>query len=260
MTAWEAFLLGLVQGITEFLPVSSSGHLELSQYFLGFQHLDQYILFNLICHLGTLLAIFYIFFPQIKYSLTHRKGFLLVVLGTLPLVPLVFILKPIKALFDQPQYLGYCFLLSAGLIFLSSFYHLKRNFSHRSRWWDSLTIGLFQAIAILPGISRSGSTISAARLLGWQKEEAVNFSFLLAIPAILGGTILEVLHLLKSPASEIAPIGGIQFFIGFLTSFIIGCLALKLLIRMTVQDKWIYFAWYCLFIGLTAIVYFNIFD
>ena len=102
MTIWEACLLGLVQGITEFLPVSSSGHLELSQYFLGFQQLDRYILFNLICHLGTLVAIFCVFLPQIKHSLTHRKEFLYVLLGTLPLVPLVFILKPIKPFLQKP--------------------------------------------------------------------------------------------------------------------------------------------------------------
>ncbi|MBA3723179.1 MAG: undecaprenyl-diphosphate phosphatase [Parachlamydiaceae bacterium] len=255
MTTWEAIFLGIVQGLTEFLPVSSSGHLELAQYFLGFQDLNRYIFFNLICHLGTLFAIFYIFFPQIKQGLTTQKRFLQVFLGTLPLVPLVFMLKPIKSVFDQPQYLGYCFLISFALIFASATYFRIR----KTKWQDPLTIGIFQAIAILPGISRSGATISAARLLGWQKEEAVTFSFLLAIPAILGSLILETWQLIHAPVSEIAPVGAMQFIFGFVVSFIIGCFALKLLIRMTLQDKWIYFAWYCLVLGILTTFYFNYF-
>ena len=259
MTAWEAILLGVVQGVTEFLPVSSSGHLELSQYFLGFKDLDRYIFFNLVCHLGTLGSILYVFFPQIKSSLTTQSKFLQVVVGTLPLIPLVFILKPIKSLFDQPQYLGGCFLISALLIFAGALYHgKKRQDRARFQLRDSLTIGLFQAFAIVPGISRSGATISAARLLGWQKEEAVSYSFLLAIPAILGGVLIEIFQLIKLPAADIASISLLQFLVGFLTSFGVGCVALKFLIRMTIQDKWIYFAWYCLAIGLFTTLYFNL--
>jgi undecaprenyl-diphosphatase len=254
MTTWEAIFLGVIQGLTEFLPISSSGHLELSQYFLGFKDLDRYVFFNLICHLGTLAAIFCVFWMQIKQSFMQASRFWQVVLGTLPLFPLVLVLKPLKSVFDQPQYLGVCFLISFVLILSSSLYLRKRQMRP---WKDALTIGLFQAVAVLPGISRSGATISAARLLGWQKEEAVTFSFLLAIPAILGATVLEIWQLLRTPASAMAPIAAAQFVLGFATSFIMGYLALKLLIRMTSQDKWIYFAWYCLFIGLFTLFYFN---
>lgn len=256
MTTWEAIFLGIIQGLTEFLPVSSSGHLELSEYFLGFQNLHHYILFNLISHIGTLCAIICIFFAQIKQSLTSRNHFLAVVWGTLPLFPLLFILKPIKAIFDQPQYLGFCFLLSSVILFAGLFLRFRKDSS--PHWYDPFTIGLFQTVAILPGISRSGATISAARLLGWQKEEALSYSFLLAIPAILGGTVVEIYQVTHIPASEMASIGLNQFFIGFLTSFLVGCLALKLLIRMTIQNKWIYFAWYCLVVGIMTILYFNI--
>lgn len=255
MTNWEAIFLGIIQGLTEFLPVSSSGHLELSEYFLGFQDLHRYILFNLISHVGTLCAIFYIFITQIKQSLTNSSRFWQVVCGTLPLFPLVLILKPIKAVFDQPQYLGICFIISSVLLFAGIYFRFRK--APTQGWKGAFTIGLFQAVAILPGISRSGATISAARLLGWQKEEAISFSFLLAIPAILGGTVLELLQLYRIPSSEMAPIGLTQFMISFLTSFIIGCLALKLLIRMTVQDKWSYFAWYCLVLGALTTLYFN---
>lgn len=260
MTLLEALFLGIVQGLTEFLPVSSSGHLELTQYFLGFEHLDRYILFSLVCHLGTLCAIFYVLFPQVKACLSNKSKAWQVILGTLPLFPLVLILKPIKSLFDKPEYLGYCFLVTAVLIFISALYKFRpQKTDSESSTKDSITIGLFQAIAVLPGISRSGATISAARLLGWQKEEAITYSFLLAIPAILGGTFLEILQLFKLPQEQIAFISPLHFFVGFFTSFFIGCLALRFLIRMGTQDKWIYFAWYCLGIGLFTTVYFNFF-
>lgn len=261
MTTWEAIVLGIIQGLTEFLPVSSSGHLELGQYILGFQDLHRYLLFNLICHLGTLLAICSVFFPQIKQSVTtHKTRFFQVMIGTLPLFPLVFLLKPIKAVFNQPNYLGLCFLFSAFLLFMGVSYRVRKQApSSQNRWKDSLTIGFFQAIAILPGVSRSGATISAARLLGWQKEEALSFSFLLAIPAILGGTILEALQLFLAPDTLSFPVTFTQFVAGFLASFLVGRLALRLLIRLLAQDQWVYFAWYCLFLGIITTMYFNIF-
>ncbi len=261
MTTIEAILLGVIQGITEFLPVSSSGHLELAQYFLGFQNLSRYTLFNLVCHLGTLGAITTIFFSQIKQSLTIQKTRLLqIAIATLPLFPLVFIMKQIKAVFDQPQYLGICFLITAAFIFFSlKGRPLTTDIRPRNRWIDPLTIGVFQAVAILPGISRSGATISTALLLGWEKQEAISFSFLLAIPAILGGTVLEVIHLIRTPVEEWAPISAEQFLVGFATSFAVGCFALWLLMRMVAQNKWSYFGWYCLLLGITTTLYFNFF-
>lgn len=255
MTTWEAIFLGIIQGLTEFLPISSSGHLELSQYLLGFEQLHRYVFFNLICHLGTLFAIFYVFASQIKQAFIQRERTWQILLGTLPLFPLVLILKPIKAVFDQPQYLGWCFLLSALFLFLGSFYQLK-SIPDRSklRWKDVLTIGLFQAVAVLPGVSRSGTTISTARLLGWQKEEAMTFSFLLAIPAILGGITLESIQLFKSTSTSF--LNPSALFWGFATSFLTGCLALWLLKRIMLRDGWHYFAWYCLAIGLLTTAYF----
>lgn len=258
MTILQAFLLGLVQGITEFLPISSSGHLALSQYLLGFNHPQDFILFDLVCHLGTLGAIFYVLFPLIKSSLTtQRSRFWQVVIGTLPLFPLVLILKPLKALFDHPQLLGPCFLVSACLLFASLYWRFPFNIrEEKRRWQEPLTIGCFQAVAILPGISRSGATISAARLLGWQKEEAIQFSFLLAIPAILGGAVLEGWKVWQAQASALADVNPWIFIVGFGTSFVVGCLALRLFIRLVVQDKWHYFAWYCLLLGIATTVYF----
>lgn len=258
MTTWEAFLLGLVQGITEFLPVSSSGHLALSQHLLGYSHLQDYLFFDVVCHLGTLLAIVVVFFSSIKQSLTtHTLRFWQLILATLPLFPLVLLIKPLKVIFAQPEFLGPCFLFSSALIFCGIFYRFPLNQKQLNKnWKDPLVIGTFQAIAIFPGISRSGATISAATLLGWTKEEAVRFSFLLAIPAILGSTILESIHVFRFP-QLIAKVPQSAYIVGFLTSLVVGYAALKALIQVVIHDRWIYFAWYCLFIGLITTFYFN---
>jgi undecaprenyl-diphosphatase len=199
----------------------------------------------------------YIFFSQIKNTLTtqHRQLFQ-IILGTLPLFPLVLILKPIKAVIDHPQYLGLCFIFSACLIFAGVYFRLRMY--KADSWKDCLTIGLFQAVAVLPGISRSGATISAARLLGWNKQDAIQFSFLLAIPAILGGTILEIWQFSNLPTLDIPSISVGQFFTGFFTSFIVGCASLWAVMQIMAQDKWVYFAWYCLFIGIGTTLYFQI--
>lgn len=259
MSTFEAILLGILQGLTEFFPVSSSGHLELGQIFLGLTNLEQYVLFDLVCHLGTLLALFIVFFKQIKETfLSDRVRFAQVVLGTLPLFPLVLFIKPLKALFDQPQYLGYCFLFTAFLLYTGiRVGEYAQRVRSKKRWQDPLIIGTFQAIAVFPGVSRSGATISAGRFLGWKQEEAVTFSFLLAIPAILGGVALELLQLLKSDTA-FPPLEGMQYIAGFLSSLVVGYLALRWLIRLSANGHLIYFVWYCVVIGIATLFYFNI--
>lgn len=260
MTIIEACILGIIQGITEFFPVSSSGHLKLAQHFLGLKDLDQYILFDLVCHLGTLLAIIIVFFRRIKGMFLQYPALLMqVFLATLPLFPLLLLITPIKTAYASPAYLGFFFLGTAAILFtgvrfgkISSENNLRRN------WWrDALLIGTWQAAAILPGISRSGSTISGARLLGWSPSEAITFSFLLAIPAILGGTVLELWHLLRHPGT-IADLPLYCYFCGFILSFCIGWAALGLLMRAAVHNKFMYFAWYCLALGLATTYYFHL--
>ncbi len=259
MTTLDAIILGIVQGLTEFLPVSSSGHLKLVQHLLGLQNLDHYLLFDLACHLGTLLAIALIFFRAIANlfvgQTTHMRQ---VALATLPLFPLVLIMKPIQAAYAEPAYLGVFFLLTASILFLGVFYGKTVPESQRCRhvWRDALVIGTWQALAILPGVSRSGSTISGARLLGWSAQDAVVFSFLLAIPAVLGGTCLELFKLWKHPEA-VASVAAAHYLIGFFTSFIVGVAALRLLVFVATHNKFIYFAWYCLFLGLATTAYFS---
>lgn len=255
----EAIILGIIQGLTEFLPVSSSGHLILFQALFGYDQLDQYILFNLICHLGTLLAVCWFFFDKIKVLiLSDRSGAKKLLLATLPLFPLVFFLKPLKILY-QPEFLGLFFLTTAFLLYLGiRFGQRTSDLSLQKRKWkDPLIIGCFQAVAVLPGISRSGSTISAAQILGWGTQEAITFSFLLSIPTILGATALEVMHLWKFPADILSQVSILQYVAGFFTSLITGSFALFLIQRLAVKQKFLYFVWYCLVLGIFTLIYFN---
>lgn len=261
VTTIEALILGMVQGLTEFLPVSSSGHLTLFQALFGYRDLQQFIVFDLVCHLGTLGAIFLVFWRAIWQMITEQRTRLMqVILGTLPLFPLVLLIKPIKAVFDQPQYLGCFFLLTAALLYAGIRWGFNRTpvELQKTRWRDPLAIGLFQAAAILPGVSRSGATISGARLLGWSGSEALTFSFLLAIPAILGGVTVELLQIFLKP-EKVGSIsfGWLPYLVGFTTSFLFGWGALLLLKQLAAKQQFMYFVWYCLAVGIFALMYFN---
>jgi undecaprenyl-diphosphatase len=259
MTTIDAIILGIVQGLTEFLPVSSSGHLLLIEHFLGLEDLDRLIIFDLICHLGTLLAITAFFFTSIKNLLAKEEKTQLwqLVIATLPLFPLVLIMKPIKAVYSDPSYLGFFFLFTALILFLGVLFAKVKPAQPPRPWRDALVIGTWQAMAILPGVSRSGSTITGARLLGWDAREAVFFSFLLSIPAVMGGTCLEIFKLWKNPEIALS-LPWSCYLAGFFVSFAVGYGALKLLIRLAVQNKFAYFAWYCLFLGLAVASYFHL--
>jgi undecaprenyl-diphosphatase len=263
VTILDALILGIVQGLTEFLPVSSSGHLKLFQSLLGLQQLDHYILFDLVCHLGTLLAIVLIFFQQIKSAALFQNStrFWQIVIGTLPLFPLVLIMKPIKAIYADPSYLGFFFIVTAIILFLGIRFGktLPPKEQDQHPWRDAFCIGLWQAFAIFPGVSRSGSTISGARLLGWIPQDAVTFSFLLAIPAILGGVTLEFIKWWQHPELTVS-IPLTHYLTGFLFSFFVGFFSLKALMRFVVTNRLSYFAWYCLILGLATTYYFHIYS
>lgn len=263
MTYFQAFLLGIVQGITEFIPVSSSGHLVLLQSIFGFEDPHRYLLFDLVCHLGTLFSIFVIFAKRIA-SLFGKdvRTLIQVAIGTLPLGILVFLISYIEKIFANPWLLSISFSLTAVLLFLTSM--CKKDTPplvlQKRSWRDAFIVGLFQLVAVVPGISRSGSTIAAARFLGWPKRDAVTFSFLLAIPAILGGLSFEVLRTFFSSSHSLQPTAVSDFgvyAIGFMTSFISGCASLALLIRLVLSNSLVYFAWYCLFLGIFCAIYFS---
>lgn len=255
MTLWQAFILGLIQGITEFLPISSSGHLILAERLFGLENLQDYTLFNLTCHIGTLLAILIALRAPIKETCNpQEKTFWQILLATLPLFPIALFLKPLKSLFAAPALLGPCFLISAIFLFLGVYW--KRPFSYllKRPWQSALTVGVSQAVAIFPGISRSGATISTAKMIGWPHQEALRFSFLLAIPTILGGSLLEMWALWQGEEILIH-ISPWIFFIGFITSFLAGYASLSWLMRGMLQNSWTCFAWYCLLMAIAVTLY-----
>lgn len=257
MTIFHAILLGIIQGIAEFLPVSSSGHLILSQHLLGLQNLDELILFDLICHMGSLAAILFLFRTQLRIILlfdwTKIKQ---VIVGTLPLFFVAPFISVIHKFFGGVQYLGYFFIVNAFILYLGiRFGDAKRQVREKRPWFDPFFIGVGQLLAVFPGISRSGTTISSAKVLGWEPYEAVFFSFLLAIPAMSGATCYELVKetFQAAPVQHIN-ITFIQYLAGFISSLLMGLFSLKILIDLAVKEKFIYFVWYSLFVGIISLI------
>jgi len=265
----QAFILGLIQGLTEFLPISSSGHLVLSESLFHIH--KQGVTFEVFVHFGTLLAVLTAFWKDITgmlrafwQSLSHPKDLprqfrqdayfkllVLIIVGTIPAVIMGLLFKDyLEAAFSEP-FLVSIMLVVTGTILLSTRFVGSSGREIGAR--ESLAIGFSQALAIIPGISRSGSTISAALWMGIPKTEAARFSFLLAIPAILGATALQTAELLTNTpeTTEIAPL-----IVGTLTAYGSGLLAIRFLLDVIRRGKFSYFALYCYAIGFLGMAYF----
>jgi undecaprenyl-diphosphatase len=263
MIWWEALILGIIQGLTEFLPISSSGHLVIFQKILGFSKPP--IAFDTLVHFGTLVALLFFFWTNIKKIL---RGFLeeikdkerrdssnlifCLIVGSIPIAIVGFLLKDsIEAIFNSLFLIGFCFLGTATILFLTSFFKkqvkdLGATNDGKIGFIDTLFIGLFQAVAILPGISRSGWTISAGIYRGFKREAAFNFSFYLGMIAIFGAVIIQIPEI-----SAIEPVNGI---LGFFSSAIIGFLSLKILRRLVIRGKFHYFGIYCAILGAICLL------
>jgi undecaprenyl-diphosphatase len=251
LTLLQAIILGIVQGITEFFPISSSGHLELIQTFMELEP-KKLVLFNLFCHLGTLSAICTLLHTEIRETFfLHTTRLKQLLIALLPLFPLLLFLPKVKAAFGNPQMLGYTFLISAFMLFVG---RNRKTTEAKNPVRDACIIGCMQAVAILPGISRSGSTISTARLLGWSRDESFKFSFLLSIPTILGGVFLEIFKLSNE---EIISLQIQEFLAGFSVSFLVGFLSLRFLLRSVNTDIFPYFSIYCFFLGIVCFIIFS---
>lgn len=259
MSLFEAFIFGLVQGLTEFLPVSSSAHLKLAKLIFNIGSESQ-IVFDLVCHLGTLLALLYFLRKEIQriFRKDRTKLFLLFV-ATLPLIPCYFLLKPLRDFASHPQFLGLCLILTAVILFSGQKLRFprKQEAARKKDLKDALWIGAMQSAALIPGISRSASTISCAKALGWEPKEAVRFSFLLSIPTIIGGNCLELLKIYLShetPASISLPACTVGFFASLTFGLIIIRFALSYLEKGNLRP----FAWYCLCFGAIVTAWYNL--
>lgn len=263
MGVWDmgwltALLLGIVQGVTEFLPVSSSAHLKIVKHLCNIEPEGQ-VIFDLMCHLGTLAAVLLFFRKDIVHLLFHdRKKLGLLTVALIPLVPCYFLLKPLRDWASQTELLGFCLMATGLILFAGQYFRFNRQCvpSLRREVNDALWIGAMQSAALIPGISRSASTISCARALGWSASEAVRFSFLLSIPTIFGGNVLELAKAAAQHASM--PISLSACAIGFGSSCIVGSIVVRFALRLLEKGNLKPFAWYCLAAGLGAIIYLNL--
>ena len=275
MTILEAILQGIVQGLTEFLPVSSSGHLSLFQHFFGLDG-ENAVTMTIILHLGTLVAVFVAFWDKIKKLILEafrllrdlftgkfkwkemnpeRRMIMMIIVSIMPL----FVFYIFKDFFDtlasDEDILveGFAFLYTSALLFCST--RAKKESSYtagETTVKNALIIGVFQGVALTPGISRSGSTICSALFTGMKREDAVEYSFILGIPVILAGAFVKLFDLTDSAAEELKA-NLIPLAISFVISAIAGYLAIRLIKAMVVNDKFHIFAWYTLVLGIAVI-------
>ena len=244
----DALILGILQGITEFLPVSSSGHLVIGQKLLGINVPGN--AFEVILHIGTLMSILVVFWPDIHRLLGDIKDYntriyiFTLLLGTTPAIIVGLLSKDqIASMFDNTHTVALA-LIVTGIILISSKWFLNKKSD--LTLIKGFNIGLAQALAIIPGISRSGVTICTGLMMGLSTKEAARFSFLLALPAISGAGILTAMDIDK------ISLGMDVIFVGFLSSFLVGWAALKWLLNLLKTGKFHWFGVYCLLLGIIA--------
>ena len=259
MTIIEAIILGIIQGLTEFLPVSSSGHIELGTVLLGVQSKDN-LLFSVVVHSATALSTIVIFRNDIlglikglfKFEWNEEVAYIAKLVVSMVPVGLVgiFYKDQIEALFGGDVLLvGFMLLLTATLLAMT---YYARKEGGKVTFGKAIIVGMAQAIAIMPGVSRSGATIATSLLIGVEKERAARFSFLMVLAPIIGASLLEVKDFVEAP--ELAGnISGLALFLGFLAAFVSGLLACQWMLSIVKKGKLIYFAIYCFIVGAIAI-------
>jgi undecaprenyl-diphosphatase len=256
MNPLEAAVLAVVQGLTEFLPVSSSGHLAMASHLMNVP--DGGLAFDIVLHLGTLLAVFVFYWKDITALVRgivsrEKKSLVLgatLVVGTIPVaVAGLFFGDFVEALRENMLFVSSALIVTGTILFLSG--KITQKSTPGVTFRRGLMVGLAQTIAILPGISRSGTTISTGLFAGLSREEAARFSFLLAVPAILGAAVKELPH-----ATWSIPVGNV--IIGFAVSAVVGFGALALLVRFVKQGKLSGFAWYCWAVAIAGLAAFQL--
>lgn len=264
MNLIESIILGIIQGLTEFLPVSSSGHLELGKVILGVQFEENAVLYSAVVHAATALSTIVVYYKDIlsilqdlfKFKWNDSTKFVVMVLVSMIPAGLVyaFLGDYLDELFSgKIMLVGFMLLITAALLYASSRLVSKPGDLTIGK---AFTVGLAQAFALLPGVSRSGSTISTALMLGINRESAARFSFLMVIPVILGGTMLELKDYFDAEsAGQIVEVGADALIAGFLAAFISGLIACTWMIKLVKNAKLDYFAIYCVVVGLIAITY-----
>lgn len=270
MTAGNAVLLGLVQGITEFLPISSSGHLAILQNLFNMSDLEGgHLFFDVLLHLGTLIAICFVYWNDIKAmvietlslfkpstagtkkQLPAARLFIMIVIATLPLFLILPVHDYIDSLSGSTLFVGIALVLTGCILFVSDKLLQGKKNAGNMRVRDALIIGLCQVVATLPGLSRSGTTITAGISTGLDRQFAVKFSLIMSIPAVLGATLLEFVDAVKT-GIDISLIPA--YLLGMVTAMVSGVLAIGLLRRISKSGRFSGFSYYCWVVGVLTVI------
>mgnify|MGYP002621747748 CR=1 FL=1 len=263
MEWFEALILGIVQGLTEYLPVSSSGHLAIGAHLFGLDG-EQNLTFTIVVHVATVLSTCLVLWREIAWVISDMFKFRFndgtrymvnIVISMIPVAIVgLFFKDKVEAVFGSGlTVVGICLLVTAALLAFS--YWAKPRQREQISPLHALIIGIAQAVAVLPGLSRSGSTIATGLLLGNKKEQMAQFSFLMVIPPILGEALLDCKEMIGQGVSvAMAGISPLVLAIGFLSAFISGCIACKWMINIVKRGKLIWFAVYCCAIGIATLI------
>lgn len=285
MAWYMALIYGIIQGLAEFLPISSSGHLALFQSWFNMDGTDGLFTFNIFLHLGTLAAVLVMYrkdiFPLIPAFFTlcgklfkrelfvreegkdGKKGALrlnvdlnerlviMVIVATLPLLLTFFYKDYVEMLNAYPKVIGGILIFNGVVLFVSDRLAKAGKDLSKATPKDALTVGLFQAVAVVPGLSRSGTTITAGLLRGFDRTLAVKFSFILSIPTILGASVLEIPEVIENPiaSADIFP-----YILGMVTAAIVGFASMKLLTLISKRSNFTLFSFYCWIVGIIAVI------
>lgn len=271
MMDWiEALILGIIQGLTEYLPVSSSGHLAIGQALFGMDNGADNLMFTVAVHVATVLSTLVILWKEVEWLLRgvltpgntitpymkkKEVRYMLCILVSMIPVGIVglFFKDAVEEIFGSGLLIVGCCLLLTAMLLIFSYLSKPRQKDHISLR-DAFIIGVAQACAVLPGLSRSGSTIATGLLLGNKKEKLAQFSFLMVIPPILGEALLDVLKAMKGEA-VLGSIEPLPLLVGFVAAFVSGCVACKWMINIVKRGKLIYFGIYCAIVGAVLIAW-----
>ena len=270
MSLLSSIILGLIQGVAEFLPISSSGHLAIAEHLLGMTGLEIPEFFDVLLHLGTLIAVFAAYWDDIRdmvveffcgvRDLAHRttptpvpparRLILLIIVGTLPLLVVLPIKDLVEGLADNMYFVGGALIVTGFLLFASDRVKKGRKTEKNATLVDVLLVGAAQAVATCPGISRSGTTITAGCFVGFDRKFAVRFSFLLSIPAILGANVLSIKDALATVVWSEVPV----YLVGVAVAAAVGYACIRLLKMIADKGKFGFFAYYFWIVGAITLV------
>ncbi len=264
MDWFQALILGIIQGLTEYLPVSSSGHLAIGAALFGLDNGEDNLAFTIAVHIATVLSTLVILWKEISWILKDLFKFknnegtryaLNILVSMIPVgIVGVFFKDKVEDVFGSGLLIVGCMLLLTALLLAFSYY-MKPRQKESISIKDAFIIGIAQACAVMPGLSRSGSTIATGLLLGDNKMKLAQFSFLMVIPPILGEAVLDIAKAMKEGTQAVAGnISVSSLIIGFLAAFIFGCLACKWMVDIVKKGKLIYFAVYCAMVGAVTVI------